>query len=107
MSVGISEYAVGHLSNLVFLDLPPVGKTVTSGETFGEIESVKAVSDMYSPVSGEVIEVNEGLVDDLDQLKKDPWDAGWMIKVKVSDAGAMDALLNSAQYQEHVASQPE
>ena len=81
-TIGITDYAVSHLSDLVFLDLPEVGSKVTAGKSFAEIESVKAVSDIYAPVTGEVIEVNDGLPDQLDTLKDDPWKAGWMVKVK-------------------------
>jgi glycine cleavage system H protein len=99
-TVGISDYAVAHLSDLVFLDLPATGSEVTAGETFGEVESVKAVSDMYSPVSGEVIEVNSGLPDELDTLAADPWSDGWMIKVRVT--GESPELLDAPAYEEHV-----
>ncbi|MHC5062697.1 MAG: glycine cleavage system protein GcvH [Planctomycetota bacterium] len=97
-TVGISDFAVSHLSDLVFLDLPAVGSTVTAGEPFGEIESVKAVSDIYSPVSGEVVEVNEDLPDNLDTLNSDAFEAGWMIKVKVS--GESGELMEAAAYEE-------
>ena len=70
-TIGITDYAVSHLSDLVFLDLPDVGSQITAGESFGEIESVKAVSDLYSPVSGEVVETNEGLTDNLETLNSD------------------------------------
>lgn len=96
--VGISDFAVSHLSDLVFLDLPAVGSSVSAGEPFGEIESVKAVSDIYSPVSGEVIEVNEDLPDNLDTLNGDAFEAGWMIKVKVT--GESDELMDAAAYEE-------
>ncbi len=99
-TVGISDYAVEHLSDLVFLDLPEVGTTVTADETFGEIESVKAVSDLYSPLSGEIVEINQELPDDLDTLKSDPWAAGWMIKIKVT--GESPNLLDAAAYEEHL-----
>ena len=97
-TVGISDYAVSHLSDLVFLDLPEVGSKITAGETFGEIESVKAVSDLYSPVSGEVIEINEALVDDLDTLGTDAYGAGWMLKVKFTDE--FSELMDTAAYEE-------
>jgi len=99
-TLGISDYAVEHLSDLVFLDLPDVGSSVSADDTFGEIESVKAVSDLYSPVSGEVVEINEALPDDLDTLKTDPWNAGWMIKIKVTGTSA--ALMDAATYEKHL-----
>src|SRR5688572_29714640 len=84
-TIGISDYAVSHLSDLVFLDLPRPGSSVKIGESFGEIESVKAVSSLYSPVSGEVIESNKDLPDNLDWLVKEPFGKAWMIKVKVKE----------------------
>ena len=97
-TIGISDFAVSHLSDLVFLDLPEVGSQVSAGETFGEIESVKAVSDLYSPVSGEVIETNEALVDNLDSLGNDAYTEGWMLKIKVT--GESDNLMDAAAYEE-------
>ena len=98
-TIGISDYAVSHLNDLVFLDLPQKGTTVTAGESFGEIESVKAVSDLYSPVSGEVIEVNKDLPDNLEWLAQEPFGKAWMIKVKVT-AKSPD-LLAAAAYDAH------
>jgi glycine cleavage system H protein len=99
-TIGITDYAVEHLSDLVFLDLPEVGSRVKAGESFAEIESVKAVSDIYSPVTGEVVEVNEGLPDNLDTLKDDPFNAGWMVKIRVDEEGG--ATLDAAAYEKHV-----
>jgi glycine cleavage system H protein len=96
---GISDYAVSHLSDLVFLDLPAVGSTVTAGESFGEIESVKAVSSLYSPITGEVIESNEELGDNLDWLSEEPFGKAWMIKVKLTAEGA--DLMDGAAYDAH------
>ena len=84
--VGLTDYAVEHLSDLVYVELPPVGTAVTQKEAFGEIESVKAVVDLNSPVSGEIVEINEGLPDSLELLSDDTYGAGWMIKVKMSNA---------------------
>ena len=91
--VGITKFAVDALTDLVFLDLPAKGKKVEAGKPFGSIESVKAVSDLISPVSGEVVEVNGALAQKPESLGADPWKAGWMIKVKASAApqGLMDA----------------
>lgn len=102
-TIGISDYAIQHLSDLVFLDLPAPGTKVSAGEPFGEVESVKAVSDIYSPVSGEIVESNAALPDNLDTLKEDPWTAGWMIKVRVTDepTGVMDA----AAYEKHLSNE--
>ena len=91
--LGITQFAVDALTDLVFLDLPPKGKKVEAGKPFGSIESVKAVSDLISPVSGEVVEVNTPLAQKPESLASDPWKAGWMIKVKTSATpqGLMDA----------------
>ena len=97
-TIGISDHAVSHLSDLVFLDLPEVGSQVSAGETFGEIESVKAVSDLYSPVTGEVIEANEALVDNLDTLGSDAYGEGWMLKIKFT--AESNELMDSAAYEE-------
>ncbi len=98
-TVGISDYAAKHLSDLVYLDLPEVGDIVTAGKPFGEIESVKAVSDLNAPVSGEVVEVNTELPDYLERIADSPFDEGWMIKIKLTDAGELDALVDHEAYQ--------
>ena len=100
-TIGISDFAVHLLSDLVYADLPGIGKQTTQGQPFGEVESVKAVSDLYAPVSGEVIARNDALPDNLDLLTKDPFGAGWMVKVRVSDAGEVSKLLDQAAYEAH------
>ncbi len=102
-TVGISAFAVEQLTDLVFMELPPVGKYVASGEEFGEVESVKAVSPMYSPVDGEIIEVNRGLPDRLETLNQDPYDSGWIIKVRLTDETALSKLMNFGTYQKQCA----
>lgn len=97
--VGITDFAVKHLTDLVFIDLPEVGETIERGTRFGEIESVKAVSDLNSPVSGEIVEVNSELADNLDRVASDPFGAGWMIKVRPSASNTFDGLLDAAAYQ--------
>jgi len=97
-SVGLTDYAVEHLSDLVYVELPPVGTQTKQNEAFGEIESVKAVVDLNSPVSGEITEINEGLPDQLELLSDDTYGAGWMIKVKISDAAELDSLMNLEAY---------
>jgi len=98
-TVGITDFAVAHLSDLVFLDLPPAETDVTAGESFGEIESVKAVSDLNSPVSGQIIESNEDLADNLALLGSDPFEGAWMIKVKVTSTS--EDLIDAAAYEGH------
>lgn len=104
-TVGISDFAVQHLTDLVYIDLPAVGRTLDAGEAFGEVESVKAVSDLYAPVAGKVVEVNESLSDELSTLSDDSFGKGWLMKLKITDASALDALLDHAAYQDHCASE--
>ncbi len=106
-TIGITDFAVNELcsgneGDLVYCDLPELGRLVGAGETFGEIESVKAVSDLNSPVAGEIIEVNPEIEDHLEILSDDPWNRGWLIKVKVSGDSA-SALVDLAAYEELVA----
>ena len=102
-TVGISKFAVEALTDLVFIELPQVGTQVKAGESFGEIESVKAVSDIYSPVDGEVIEVNDSLSDELDKLGEDPYGEGWLIKVRLGDESTLSDLLDFATYEKRCA----
>ncbi len=104
-TIGISDFAVKELTDLVYIDLPEVGRTLAAGESFGEVESVKAVSDLYAPVAGEVLEVNNSLQDDPGILSEDPFGRGWVLKLKVSDASAMDDLLDRNAYNAHCASE--
>jgi glycine cleavage system H protein len=101
-TVGISAFAVEQLTDLVYMELPSVGNQVAAGQEFGEVESVKAVSPMYSPVSGEVIAVNDELADQLETLNNDPYTAGWIMKVKLSGF-LPDNLLDFAAYQKQCA----
>ena len=102
-TVGISEFAVKELTDLVYMGLPNVGKKLTAGDVFGEIESVKAVSDLYAPVSGEVIEVNSNLPNDLDLLSKDAFGKGWLIKVRLSNPPEAASLLDASGYEQQCA----
>ncbi|MDG2184578.1 MAG: glycine cleavage system protein GcvH [Mariniblastus sp.] len=98
-TIGISAHAVEALTDLVYMDLPAVGTTVTAGEPFGEVESVKATSELYSPVDGEVVEVNTTLPDNLEILGTDPYVEGWILKVKLTNQDAMEKLLDHAAYE--------
>lgn len=100
-TIGITDFAVKALTDLVYIDLPAVGRKLKAGEPFGVVESVKAASDMYSPVSGEVIESNAKLADDLGKLSDDPFGAGWLIKVKVADRHLPAELMDRAGYEKH------
>ncbi len=101
--VGISEFAVHELSDLVFIDLPEVGTEVQCGDAFGEIESVKAVSELLAPVSGEVVEINGELENSLDTVVESPWEDGWMIKIRPSDPTEHDVLLTCKDYDAQLA----
>jgi glycine cleavage system H protein len=96
---GITWYAQDSLGEVVFFEPPAVGSTVKANESYAEIESVKAVSDVYSPLSGEVTEVNEAVSETPELINEDPYDAGWLIKVKLSDTGEVEKLLDAAAYQ--------
>jgi glycine cleavage system H protein len=102
-TVGITAFALEVLTDLVFMSLPEVGRKVKAGEPFGEIESVKAVSDLMSPVDGEITEVNADLVDKLETLAKDPYQAGWLVKIKISNEAGLANLLDYAAYQKQCA----
>ncbi|MEO1617282.1 MAG: glycine cleavage system protein GcvH [Planctomycetota bacterium] len=102
-TVGISDFAIEALNDLVYMELPEAGKTVDAGEEFGEVESVKAVSPLYSPVAGEIVEVHSDLPENLDNLNSDPYDFGWILKVKLSDDAALANLLDFAAYQKQCA----
>lgn len=104
-TIGISDFAVKELTDLVYIGLPSVGKKLSAGDVFGEIESVKAVSDLYAPVSGEVIEVNESIPNDLDLLSKDAFGKGWLIKLRLSNPAEASSLLEAAAYEQHCAAQ--
>ena len=100
-TVGISKFAVDQLTDLIVIDLPSVGKKIMIGKSFGEIESVKAVSDIYAPVGGEVVEVNPAVTADIQILAQDPYDLGWLIKVKTD--GSQSDLMDHAAYAAKVA----
>ena len=96
--VGISDYAQDQLGDIVFVELPEVGATLDQGEEFGTVESVKAVSELYMPVSGEVMAVNTELEDSPERVTDDPYGGGWMIKVKPGDPGQLDQLMDQQAY---------
>jgi glycine cleavage system H protein len=102
-TIGISAFALEALTDLVYIELPKVGRQLKAGEPFGEIESVKAVSDLYSPVDGEVTKVHEGLGDKLETLNADPYGEGWMIEVKLTSDAALGKLMDLAAYQKQCA----
>jgi glycine cleavage system H protein len=97
-TVGITDYAQGELGDVVFVDLPAVGKTVAAGESFGSIEAVKAVSELLSPVSGSVIEVNPAIEKTPEIVNSDPYGNGWMVKIKLSSSADLSSLLDATGY---------
>ncbi len=97
-TIGISSFAQDQLGEVVYVDLPSVGDELTAGDSFGEIESVKSVSELFAPVSGEIKEVNGALDDSPETVNSDPHEAGWMVKVALSDAGELDALMSAEDY---------
>lgn len=100
--VGITQYAQEQLRDVVFIELPEVGSQVTHMEPFGVIESVKATNDLYSPVSGEVVEVNQAVVDKPGLVNQDPYGKGWMIAVRMTKPGEIDRLLSAGDYQHRI-----
>jgi glycine cleavage system H protein len=102
LTVGITDYAQGELGDVVYLDLPAVGDSFNQKDAFGSIEAVKAAADLYMPISGEIVEVNDSLPDAPETINKDPYGDGWMIKIKMSNAEEYDALMDAAAYEAHI-----
>lgn len=102
-TIGISHFAQDQLGEVVYVDLPKAGDSVNAGETFGEVESVKSVSELFSPVSGEIVEVNDALDDAPETVNADPYGDGWMIKVKLADPAEVDALMDADGYEAYLA----
>ena len=102
VTVGITSFAVDQMGDVVFLELPEIGDTVEKGENFGTIESVKAVEDLKTPVSGEVLERNEALIEAPEQIADDPYGDGWLIKVRADDLSELDDVLSAEEYKEQV-----
>lgn len=100
--VGITDYAQGELGDIVFVELPAPGATLKRMDTFGTVEAVKAVSDLYAPVAGEVVEINAALDQDPSLVNSDPYGEGWMMKVRLSDAAELDALIGPEEYALHI-----
>lgn len=100
--VGITDFAQSELGDIVFVDVDTVGETLSAGETFGSIEAVKTVSDLILPIDGEVLELNLGLETAADSVNKDPYGAGWIIKVSVKNPKQVEALMDAAAYKAHI-----
>lgn len=101
-TIGITAYAQGELGDVVYLELPPVGKEVARKDSCGTIEAVKTVADLYAPIAGDVIEVNGALEDRPELVNKDPYGEGWIVKIRPSDPGQVDDLMDAAAYRSHI-----
>jgi len=103
-TVGITDHAQHSLGDVVYVELPKPGETFVAHDTFGSVESVKAVSELFLPVAGEVTEVNESLTDEPEKVNTDPYGDGWMLRVKLSNRGEVDSLLSAAEYEDYIGS---
>lgn len=101
-TIGITDYAQHSLGDVVYVELPKSGESFGAHEAFGSVESVKAVSEIFTPVAGEVVEVNDGLNDTPESVNSDPYGGAWMVKLKMENPGEADALLNAAEYEEYL-----
>ncbi len=99
-TIGITDFAQGELGDIVFVELPEVGKSFNAGDTFGTIEAVKTVTDLFSPISGNIVAINEGLDNDTGKVNSDPYGDGWLVKIRLSDPDEKDGLLSSIAYEE-------
>ena len=99
-TIGVTDYAQSELGDIVFVELPQVGDVLEKGQSFGTIEAVKTVEELYTPIAGEVLEINDTLEDDAEQVNSDPYSDGWMIKVRLSDTADLDTMLSAEDYEE-------
>ncbi len=106
-TIGITDHAQNSLGDVVFVELPRAGETLEAHQVFGNVESVKAVSELYCPVSGEVLEVNETLQDEPEKVNTDPYGTGWMIKLRIKDSGEVDRLMTAAEYEDYTKAETE
>ena len=105
--VGITDYAQNSLGDVVYVEVPKVGESFSAHESFGSVESVKAVSEIFTPVSGEVVSVNEALQDEPEKVNQEPYGAGWMIRIRMSNPGEVDSLLSAAEYEDFTSAETE
>lgn len=106
-TIGITDHAQHALGDVVYVELPKVGETFEAHEVFGSVESVKAVSELFTPVSGEVVEINETLQDEAERVNTDPYGGAWMIRLRLKEASEIDALLNAAEYEDFLSKETE
>jgi glycine cleavage system H protein len=105
--IGITDYAQDSLGDVVYVELPKAGDEFAANEPFGSVESVKAVSEVFTPIAGEVVKINESLADEPETVNSDPYGAGWMIRVKMRNPGAVDSLLTAAEYEDFTKAESE
>ena len=98
LTIGLTKFAVDELTDVTYVEMKPAGEAISAGDTVGEVESVKATSDVYTAIPGEILESNADLESDPAALNTDPYEAGWLVKLKVSDTGALDGLMSAAEY---------
>ncbi len=101
VTIGISDYAQDQLNDIVYVELPDVGTTLKAGDSFGTVESVKAASDVYTAVGGEVVEVNSALEDEPEKVNEDPYGDGWMVKIRANDTSVLDGLMDAKAYADY------
>mgnify|MGYP000223985643 FL=1 len=99
-TIGITDFAQGELGDIVFVELPEAGKSFNAGDAFGTIEAVKTVTDLFSPISGNIVAINEGLDNDPGKVNSDPYGDGWLVKIRLSDPDEKDGLMSSIAYEE-------
>lgn len=105
--IGITDYAQDSLGDVVYVELPKPGEEFAGNESFGSVESVKAVSEVFTPVAGEVVKINESLADEPEKVNSDPYGEGWMIRVRMSNSGEVDSLLTAAEYEDFTKAETE
>ena len=105
--IGVTDYAQDSLGDVVYVELPKLGDKFAANESFGSVESVKAVSEVFTPVSGEVVQINEALADEPEKVNSDPYGAGWMLRVRMSSSGEVDSLLSAAEYEDFTKAETE
>jgi glycine cleavage system H protein len=105
--IGITDYAQNSLGDVVYVELPKAGDEFSSNESFGSVESVKAVSEVFSPVAGQVVQINETLADEPEKVNEDPYGEGWMIRIRMSNAGEVDSLLTAEEYEDFTKAETE
>ncbi|MGA9995824.1 MAG: glycine cleavage system protein GcvH [Pyrinomonadaceae bacterium] len=106
-TIGITDYAQTTLGDVVYVELPKAGESFSANESFGSVESVKAVSEIFTPISGEVLEVNESLQDEPEKVNNDPYGEGWMVRARMKDPGEVDSLLSAAEYEDFTKAETE